>query len=409
MKQLKVYLLFPLYFCINIAIAQELVPNGGFESFSVCPVGFSEFEGKVDEWQNPNTASPDYMDACANPLPAGVPVNGIGWQLPHSGVAYAGMYAFSGTLYREFIQVQLLAPLTAGSEYAFEMYVVLHNKSNTAIDDIGAYFSSAAPFAAGTGVLSGSPLPQISNPPASVITDTLNWTLISGTYTATGGEQYITLGHFKSDAATTYLPVPGGTVGAYYYYDDISLQEISVLPVNLLSFTATLQEYNGTPFTELHWSTASEINNCCFYISRSEDGQNFTDIGKIEGELNSNTIRKYSFNDAHPRPGINYYRLRQQDVNGVSSSSEIISVINSMPAITVDVNTSLHEITLYNAADHDLKASLYSITSGKEGELILHGGSVKWQVSVNKKGIFILEIIDPANGSQLAVKKILLL
>ncbi|MBC8172855.1 MAG: hypothetical protein H7X71_03020 [Chitinophagales bacterium] len=71
-------------------------------------------------------ASPDYIDACANPFPAGVPDNGIGWQMTHSGDGYAGMYAFSGTFYREFIQVQLLSSLTAGQTYLFEMYVVLH-------------------------------------------------------------------------------------------------------------------------------------------------------------------------------------------------------------------------------------------------------------------------------------------
>lgn len=203
--------------------AQNLVPNPGFESYTVCPIGFSEFNGHVNDWIDPSTASPDYMNSCANPFPAGVPKNGVGYQQTHGGSAYAGCYLTGGGLYTEYIQVQLNAPLVAGSSYEFKMYVVLHNNSNKATDDIGAYFSVAAPSSAGTGYLNGNPAPQISNPFGNVITDTLNWQLISGTFTAAGGEQYLTLGHFKPDAQTTFLTLPYGSQGAYYYFDDVSL------------------------------------------------------------------------------------------------------------------------------------------------------------------------------------------
>jgi hypothetical protein len=109
------------------ATAQNLVPNPGFDNFLTCPVGFSQFQGYVASWVNPNTATPDYMHACANPNPAGMPHNGVGWQQTHTGQGYAGMYAFSGTLYREFIQVQLTTPLVGGVLYDFRMFVVLHN------------------------------------------------------------------------------------------------------------------------------------------------------------------------------------------------------------------------------------------------------------------------------------------
>ena len=235
-----------LYFftsCFSLfqIVAQTLVPNNGFENFVVCPIGFSEFTGKVSNWQNPNTATPDYMNACANPNPAGMPKNGIGYQVAHSGNGYTGIYTFSGTTYREFIQVQLISPLIASHTYYFSMYVVLHNKSQTAIDDLGAYISVTAPNTTGLGMLPGLPYPQISNPYGSVITDTLNWTLVEGTYIATGGEKFLTLGHLKNDVSTTYLPLPYGTVGAYYYIDDVNLIDITLLPITLIDFSGTLQ------------------------------------------------------------------------------------------------------------------------------------------------------------------------
>lgn len=204
--------------------AQNLVPNPGFESFTTCPIGFSEFDGYVSDWTNPNTGTPDYMNACANPYPAGVPQNGVGFQQTHGGNAYAGCYFDGGGFYTEYVQAALTQPLTAGVSYAFNMYVVLHNKSETATDDIGAYFSVTAPTSSGLGYLNGNPLPQIFNTPGNAITDTLDWQLISGTYVASGGEQYITIGHFRNDSDVTYINLPYGNLGPYYYIDDVSLE-----------------------------------------------------------------------------------------------------------------------------------------------------------------------------------------
>src|SRR5262245_6021589 len=108
--------------------AQNLVPNPSFENFSTCPVGFSQYAGFVTTWINPSAASPDYYNSCANPNPAGTPVNGFGYQSPRTGNAYSGFYATAGT-YREFIQVQLTSALSAGVSYAFSMFVNCHNRS----------------------------------------------------------------------------------------------------------------------------------------------------------------------------------------------------------------------------------------------------------------------------------------
>jgi hypothetical protein len=204
--------------------AQNLVPNPSFETFSTCPQGFSQFNGYISNWVNPSNASPDYYNICACPNPVCTPGNTTGYQAARSGNAYAGIYTTPGDIYREFIQVQLSSPMQAGMQYQFEMYVSLANKSKTAVDDIGAYFSVTAPTSGGNAYLSGNPQPQICNAYGNVITDTLGWTLISGTYTATGGEQWLTLGHFKNDTACTYLTLPYGNLGAYYFFDDISVK-----------------------------------------------------------------------------------------------------------------------------------------------------------------------------------------
>jgi len=73
----------------------------------------------------------------------------------------------------------------------------------------------------------------------------------------------------------------------------------------------------------LSWATASEIINQGFAVMRSPDGQNWSQIGFIEGAGNSNTLKEYSFIDNNPLKS-NYYQLNQIDYDGKSHLSKIV-------------------------------------------------------------------------------------
>ncbi len=94
------------------------------------------------------------------------------------------------------------------------------------------------------------------------------------------------------------------------------------LPVELIRFSASC---NGDAHELLNWSTASETNNNYFEVERSDDGNAFQDIGRIEGNGTSSQMNDYSFVDPTPVAGTVYYRLRQTDYNGQFSNSAIIS------------------------------------------------------------------------------------
>ena len=110
-------------------------------------------------------------------------------------------------------------------------------------------------------------------------------------------------------------------------------------PLSTTSFTNLL--FGGTTFpvewlnfeaqalgldVELNWSTASEHNNDFFLIERSQDGESFREVGMLEGAGNSKDIQHYSFTDANPDNGSNYYRIRQTDFDGSSSFSKVVIV-----------------------------------------------------------------------------------
>ena len=91
-----------------------------------------------------------------------------------------------------------------------------------------------------------------------------------------------------------------------------STNSITPLPIELLSFEATCN--NETP--TLNWTTANEINNDYFTILRSEDGLDFSPIGTVKGNGNSNSIVNYTWTDNNPLKSKAYYQLKQTDYNG---------------------------------------------------------------------------------------------
>jgi gliding motility-associated-like protein len=201
--------------------AQNLVPNPSFEKYSNCPNAGGEIYFAIP-WVDPSSGSSDYYNACSSNFQSSVPTNLSGHRWPRTGKAYAGIATYASTIpqAREYIQVKLNDTLVTGKLYCVGFYVSFSEVAEFASNGFSAYFS-LSPISCSACLLPY--IPQI-NYLGSPITDTAKWTLISGTFIANGGEQYITIGNFNSDANTiSSLVNPSGSGGpaAYYYIDDV--------------------------------------------------------------------------------------------------------------------------------------------------------------------------------------------
>ena len=211
---------------------QNLVPNPSLEipNLDSCPRDYSQLQ-KAIPWYSPTTSTPDLFNEC-NPIEnwVGVPQNYLGYQYPSSGDGYAGFAVYNTQNVREYVQVKLLDKLLHKTKYYLSFYVSLSDSSRYATDDIGAYFSKEKI----TGIIyydndTLAYTPQISNPEGNTLTDKINWVEIKGSYTASGGESYLTIGNFKADIYTdTLFMFDGGKSSnsdykCYYYIDDICL------------------------------------------------------------------------------------------------------------------------------------------------------------------------------------------
>ncbi|MGM0650111.1 MAG: T9SS type A sorting domain-containing protein [Bacteroidota bacterium] len=93
------------------------------------------------------------------------------------------------------------------------------------------------------------------------------------------------------------------------------------LPIELIKFDGACQDNTVT----LEWKTASETNNEIFIIQRSPDGNDFVDIGSVDGSGNTNQLSEYQYDDTEPLINA-YYRFKQVDFDGTYEYSPIINI-----------------------------------------------------------------------------------
>lgn len=98
------------------------------------------------------------------------------------------------------------------------------------------------------------------------------------------------------------------------------------LPIELLSFTA---EPIDRTSVKLDWATASEHNNDHFTVERATDASDWSALSEIDAVGNSTSTNTYSFVDEEARGGPLYYRLRQTDLDGTSTVSQVVVVRRS--------------------------------------------------------------------------------
>ncbi|HRH62151.1 MAG TPA: T9SS type A sorting domain-containing protein [Bacteroidia bacterium] len=228
--------------------AQNLIANGDFENFSICPNQVAQLY-YANGWFQPTkyfgnnnvnySCSTDLFYQCADSQSnVSVPMNFMGYQTAHSGSGYIGgtlfTVFFAGNGEREFAETKLTQTLVAGKKYNLNYFVSLSNKSSYSITKFDAYFSNDSLLYTSTDLMNIPVTPQIQY--NGRINDTLNWVQISGSYVAIGGENFLTLGNFHDVTLCDSLSNPyfAPYPFAYYYYDDISLIEDTITGIDEL-------------------------------------------------------------------------------------------------------------------------------------------------------------------------------
>jgi len=176
------------------------------------------------------------------------------------------------------------------------------------------------------------------------------------------------------------------------------------LPVKLVYFNVTAEGKKA----HLSWQTATEQNSDRFDIERSMDGLHFEKIGSVKAAGNSTAHINYNYFDPGPKKEINYYRLKEVDIdnslqysetktakfgddirfalyNNPTNGADLVIKTNQLPASLLIFDASgkkLKEIILnagtYSLPVHELAAGTYLAVLSKDGKVM---GVEKFMVS----------------------------
>lgn len=184
-------------------------------------------------------------------------------------------------------------------------------------------------------------------------------------------------------------------------YNLHTLSTVSIpLPVTLVKFTAQRDGSEGL----LQWQTAQEENSRDFTIERSTDGKTYTSIGVVAAAGKSSTPLNYTFNDLAPANSINYYRLKQSDLDSkyTYSSVRTLNFSESSRLGWYSTGKLSAEINLLQGNNEPYFLSDISGRTLRQGQL--SGG--KTEISHLPAGVYVIRVVTKVGES--LTKKIFL-
>jgi hypothetical protein len=261
----------------------------------------------------------EYFHECSTNLDSSTPKNSLGFQIPHSGVAYSGFLLLYNPLslpnYKEYIETSLDFPLIKNRVYCAAFYYSIAEYASNRYYPIriGMLFTDTLVYRlSGVG---SQPQNIIANSQIfqqlPAVLDTQNWIKVEGCFVAKGGEQYLTIGNFDT---TSYLI----NRDVYLFIDDVKVW---------LCDTCQTPETGGAPrIFKVYPNPAIGSKFTVEYVNGSLENQYF-ELYDVLGQKVfhyhfGEGISKQEFNLINLSSGVYFYTLRGK--NGFYEQGKLI-------------------------------------------------------------------------------------
>ena len=179
-------------------------------------------------------------------------------------------------------------------------------------------------------------------------------------------------------------------------FDLVEISSGVILPVELTQFAGFLTDEQAV---QLIWETTTEINNRGFEVEHSLDGRDWKPLTFVEGQGTSYDVHEYKHLHSSPTKGLNYYRLKQMDLDQSFTYSNIVSIdvtaTNKEADIRIfpnPVNSGAFTVILPGDDEIDTEVRLYDSTSRLVRQQRVTSSQSTIEVSELEKGVYLLQV-----------------
>ena len=182
----------------------------------------------------------------------------------------------------------------------------------------------------------------------------------------------------------------------FIYFNSLEIRVDQSLPVELSYFRGERID----KIAQLTWGTTSEENNEYFAIERSIDGLEFQELGKVAGNGNTQLTNEYTYRDKNPHKGMNYYRLKQIDFDGMEHLHNVVKIYfpDDQNEISILPNPAVRDlfINLGSAAETDRPILLTTLDGKVVMRHIIPSGRYDHVMDISQlaAGMYIIQVVD---------------
>ena len=185
-------------------------------------------------------------------------------------------------------------------------------------------------------------------------------------------------------------------------YKRVYIKGTQPLPVDLLAFTALLQQNNVLT----HWSVANEKNLKNYQVEHSITGDRYTTIGTLTAKA-TGVNTDYQFLHLNVPAGKNYYRLKMTDADGMIKYSRIRLVSVERPAeVTIYPNPVKSLLNVKIRRQDGTSSTIKLLNSfGQQLKQLKVSGSTQIDMSLYPAGLYLVQVNDGADAITYKIQK----
>lgn len=199
------------------------------------------------------------------------------------------------------------------------------------------------------------------------------------------GNSWINAGVSAVSGTTSAGTISSNSVSGF---SPFALASVDINSNPLPVLFADVRAYRVQAAVQVEWSNLTERDIVKYEVERSLNGVDFSIINLQEPKSNRDDKASYTYLDQQPGSGVNYYRIRVQEIDGKVVYSKVLRVEMSP--------TKAGGFSLYPnpVTGKQFTVSLNGLSQGKYSlELLNTSGQRVYQVAINNVGAGVTEMV----------------